>query len=334
MQKERNDYDEEEEEIDCLIEKIIRGKTEVDDEREKREYDEAVEKVLDITSREDNDSIIKRIKKHQRFSSLVKKSIENAKIAEIVANLCDGVAKIKKRRRFDIDGVKVDVDFVDYSVGGLGGFEIWPACVPMCECLAASSVIYGMFNGVDVGEKNTVLELGAGVGLLGLFLLKRFPNRIQKIVATDFVPAILDVLVSNAKLNLLEETYFVKRMLWEEAANLESFVVGDGSVSFAVDEKWERESLRKDDEKFDFIVGSDVAYDERIIVPLVAVIDIFLKERTGIAFISLMDRYGNEVMPKSFEDEVSKYSQTLLFQRVVQKGSFYLYKIIKRNVEM
>ena len=56
------------------------------------------------------------------------------------------------------------------------------------------------------------------------------------------------------------------------------------------DRKWMRETLGKptdEEERFDIVIGSELAYDERIIPPLLSVIDMFTKEN-GVVWISVV----------------------------------------------
>ena len=115
--------------------------------------------------------------------------------------------------------------------------------------------------------------------------------------------------------------------------------VADGSttaknIEDEDDRKWMRETLRKptnEEERFDIVIGSKLAYDERIIPPLLSAIDMFAKEN-GVVWISVVDRYEKKgVMIECFENEVSKYAQ-LIFERRVSDGKFHLYRIVKKNV--
>ena len=99
------------------------------------------------------------------------------------------------------------------------------------------------------------------------------------------------------------------------------------------DRKWMLETLRKptnEEERFDIVIGSELAYDERIIPPLLSVIDMFTKEN-GVVWISVVDRYEKKgVMIECFENEVR--NTLLIFERRVSDGKFHLYRIVKKNV--
>mmetsp|Transcript_2191 Transcript_2191/g.6722 ORF Transcript_2191/g.6722 Transcript_2191/m.6722 type:complete len:222 (+) Transcript_2191:2041-2706(+) len=210
----------------------------------------------------------------------------------------------------------------------------------MCQWFLETN---GKKNERDSFEGKRVLELGAGVGLLGLFLAKQREEVLDAIVVTEHVTSLLNVLEANGKLNALDETRFVvKRLLWEEACEMEKRADGsiaDGSttaknIEDEDDRKWMRETLGKptnEEERFDIVIGSELAYDERIIPPLLSVIDMFTKEN-GVVWISVVDRYEKKgVMIECFENEVSKYAH-LIFERRVSDGKFHLYRIVKKNV--
>ena len=149
-------------------------------------------------------------------------------------------------------------------------------------------------------------------------LAKQREEVLDAIVVTEHVTSLLNVLEANGKLNALDETRFVvKRLLWEEACEMEKRADGsiaDGSttaknIEDEDDRKWMRETLGKptnEEERFDIVIGSELAYDERIIPPLLSVIDMFTKEN-GVVWISVVDRYEKKgVMIECFENEVSK----------------------------
>jgi len=73
-----------------------------------------------------------------------------------------------------------------------------------------------------------------------------------------------------------------------------------------------------------------LAYDERIIPPLISVIDMFMKEN-GAAWISVVDRYEKKgVMLECFEKEMGKHAN-LFFEKRVADGNFHLYRLVKKN---
>ncbi len=301
------DYEEEkeeEEETDEAFETFFAG-TSSDAEKSK-----ALRALKSISFRDD--FAVESIRTHGRFSSLVKYCADERygeDVSILVANVSGDQAKKGRRETYAFGGYEVVLKTVDFQEGGLGCY-VYDAEKRMCQWFLETN---GKKNERDLFEGKRVLELGAGVGLLGLFLAKQREEVLDAIVVTEHVTSLLNVLEANGKLNALDETRFVvKRLLWEEAC----------------------ETLGKptnEEERFDIVIGSELAYDERIIPPLLSVIDMFTKEN-GVVWISVVDRYEKKgVMIECFENEVSKYAH-LIFERRVSDGKFHLYRIVKKNV--
>ena len=333
--RERMDYEEEkeEEETDEAFETFFAG-TSSDAEKS-----EALRALKSISFRADK---VESIRTHGRFSSLVKYCADERygeDVSILVANVSGDQAKKGRRETYAFGGHEVVLETVDFQEGGLGCY-VYDAEKRMCQWFLETN---GKKNERDSFEGKRVLELGAGVGLLGLFLAKQREEVLDAIVVTEHVTSLLNVLEANGKLNALDETRFVvKRLLWEEACEMEKRADGsiaDGSttaknIEDEDDRKWMRETLGKptnEEERFDIVIGSELAYDERIIPPLLSVIDMFTKEN-GVVWISVVDRYEKKgVMIECFENEVSKYAH-LIFERRVSDGKFHLYRIVKKNV--
>ena len=334
--RERMDYEEgkEEEETDEAFETFFAG-TSSDAEKSK-----ALRALKSISFRDD--FAVESIRTHGRFSSLVKYCADERygeDVSILVANVSGDQAKKGRRETYAFGGHEVVLETVDFQEGGLGCY-VYDAEKRMCQWFLETN---GKKNERDSFEGKRVLELGAGVGLLGLFLAKQREEVLDAIVVTEHVTSLLNVLEANGKLNALDETRFVvKRLLWEEACEMEKRADGsiaDGSttaknIEDEDDRKWMRETLGKptnEEERFDIVIGSELAYDERIIPPLLSVIDMFMKEN-GVVWISVVDRYEKKgVMIECFENEVSKYAH-LIFERRVSDGKFHLYRIVKKNV--
>lgn len=159
---------------------------------------------------------VRWITAHARFSSLIKACCVDERYSEdvsiVVANCSGDQAKKGRREVYQFGGkYEVELDTVDFQDGGLGCY-VYDCEKLMCEWILETR---GEETKRDSFRGKRVLELGAGCGLLDLFLAKQEEEVLDVIVVTEYVPSLLNVLEANGKLNGLSdrERFKVKRLL-------------------------------------------------------------------------------------------------------------------------
>ncbi|KAM0792588.1 hypothetical protein ACM66B_005249 [Microbotryomycetes sp. NB124-2] len=91
---------------------------------------------------------------------------------------------------------------------GTTGLRTWQACIKLANHLIAKSNV--------LQTATTVVELGAGVGLLSLIAASVSPS--TRVITTDVFDQVLDKLETNVSRNKLESRIAVKKLDWEQAA--------------------------------------------------------------------------------------------------------------------
>ena len=87
-------------------------------------------------------------------------------------------------------------------------------------------------------KEKTILELGSGIGFLGISLLKS--TEIKKLVMSDHHQTVLDILEKNVLSNEIPENMHKIKLL-----------------------DWEEEHYNNDIGHFDMVIGSDIVFDSR-----------------------------------------------------------------------
>jgi len=117
---------------------------------------------------------------------------------------------------------------------GTTGLNTWTAGIHLSRWMA------GLPD--NWGQDQTILELGAGTGMTGIFALKRFPG-LKEYILTDSHSGVLDNMKENLSVNLAAEVnYQVENLDWEM-----------DEVGFSPD----------------IVLGADIVFDTRIIPDLV-----------------------------------------------------------------
>ncbi|GAA6025080.1 hypothetical protein JCM10207_003401 [Rhodosporidiobolus poonsookiae] len=143
--------------------------------------------------------------------------------------------------------------------GGTTGLRTWQACIALSNHLLASPSI--------LTSTSTILELGAGVGLLSLVSARLLQpasgetERRGKIVATDVDEQVLRMLEGNIALNDLSGLAEAKKLDWELAS--------DPAAGHEALEAWERETFGGG-VRPEVLLGADIVYDPSLATHLAA----------------------------------------------------------------
>ncbi|KAI8817585.1 putative methyltransferase-domain-containing protein, partial [Fimicolochytrium jonesii] len=146
------------------------------------------------------------------------------------------------------------------------GFQTWGAGVVLARYVTSHSEKKTNF------AQTTILELGSGTGLAGLLCARIGRDSTPSshsfhMTLTDYNPAVLDTLVYNARANNLDDVVDVSMLDWR-----------DGAMHSWPDTEDLDDSIQTGDSKratFDYVIASDVAYDNAVtLIP--AVVDRYL----------------------------------------------------------
>lgn len=210
------------------------------EEEEKKEEEDIVQIDEDYTIdfKEENDSKTKPVKvlrynqylQHQRYHDDYKQV--NYKFIDF-GNVTDPTSDYNKL-----------VIQQDRSLGK-GGL-IWDAAFCLGE--------YLMFHHSDLLKNKSILELGAGTGMLGCWLAKALHNQGCHIVATD-LPLLSDLMKKNIELNFstMKSTPLQKRLGIDNNHHISDTTIVESRVL-----TWGLKEEYPSDKKFDIIIGSDI----------------------------------------------------------------------------
>lgn len=157
--------------------------------------------------------------------------------------------------------------------------QLWPASIFLGDYLAANPNLLN-FKQPDSDTSNiNIIELGAGLGLTGLFLASFYDDnksnvRISKVILTD-LPEAIDGLRENIKLNNLQHRVVAKVLSWgnlEEVHDTLSMCSGVHNV----------------------VIAADVIYWEKLFVPLVDTLACLCKQYGCIVIIAHIKRWKKD----------------------------------------
>ncbi|KAK3252437.1 hypothetical protein CYMTET_38259 [Cymbomonas tetramitiformis] len=176
--------------------------------------------------------------------------------------------------RFPTSGIQVRVSEGDYDSTHEGfGFRVWTSAQLLCEILEKHRFLV---------MKRTVVELGAGCGLCGLFAHELGA---REVTITDGIPGCLPAIQRSC--NLVEIGSRAPRACfldWKcdlEHLNMEAdpnLQVGCEPLGSPTQDTW---PLLDEDEQFELVIGSDVLYEMAAAATLAATIKRRLKDSRG-----------------------------------------------------
>ena len=163
----------------------------------------------------------------------------------------------------------------------------------------------------DLLRGHSVLELGSGSGITGVFVLKRLPD-ITSYTFTDCHLKVLDNLRNNVTNNLGDTGMIVR----DDSECLEMRTAGNTEV-MVTDLDWVSFSERPGDSdlKADIILGADIVFDPDLIPSLVTTIRILLSRTDqGLAVIVCCVRNTETfaLFEKSLQEQGLEFTKELL----------------------
>ena len=146
------------------------------------------------------------------------------------------------------------------------------------------------------------MELGSGIGYLGISLMKL--THLKKLIMTDHHQSVLDILEQNVQANDIPKTMHEIKLL-----------------------DWEQEIQEDGIEQIDIVIGSDIVFDSRIIPGLVSTIKLAL-QKAETAIIANVIR--NEDTISEFQKSLSKHDLDFKVE-IFDKEQMLLYQIRNKN---
>ena len=150
-------------------------------------------------------------------------------------------------------------------------------------------------------NNKSILELGSGIGFLGISLMKSI--EVEKLILTDHHESVLNVLEENVRSNEVPENiYDIKLLDWEK----------DDDFAFKA---------------IDFVIGSDIVFDSRIIPGLVSTLKKSLKIANAAIIANVLR--NNDTITE-FENCLSKHNLDFIV-KVFDREQMLLYQITNKT---
>lgn len=158
--------------------------------------------------------------------------------------------------------VRVSIKETPRLISGSGttGLRTWEAALYLATYLSSQSHL----------RDKTVLELGAGTGLVGLSLLMSPHVQLKQMIFTDGDSQLLDNLGPTLELNGVERSNFAcQRLLWgtTDSTNSEAYI-------------------QPITPQVDYVIGADITYDALVVSKLCNTISDFFRLGTTTAIIA------------------------------------------------
>jgi predicted nicotinamide N-methyase len=176
-------------------------------------------------------------------------------------------AEAKVMGTFEFEGIAATIEYIDEEAGAvISGHYLWPAAPGMCTFLVKNWSEYT--EGVQ-----TVVELGAGVGLAGLISAQLEPS--VDVMITDHDPTVLECIIANiARLPAASAARCRAEDLgWGEEHGAASLAALKASLPAAQDGGPSR----------CFVIGSDVIYSKEVVGLLFWTVSALLGAADGAA---------------------------------------------------
>lgn len=187
---------------------------------------------------------------------------------------------------------------VQYVVDDMLGLEIWPASRLLCEYLVDQREM--------VRQCVQILELGAGLGLPSLLAAKLgAPN----VLATDYEPLVLDCFRKSVAANRLETPCSSSLLNWYE------------EVPFPLCHQ------------FDLVLGTDILYLTRQVMPLATTLpDVLSVDPPGVALLGHQCRkavYFDKKRQQVVEEEEDLPLNS--FKEIMAEQGFHLREVARQE---
>ena len=147
------------------------------------------------------------------------------------------------------------IESKEFVIKGTTGLKTWPAAEFLLQLFFKENILQ---------ENDTVLELGCGIGMIGISLLQC--GKVKKVIFTDHSESVLEVVKQNLHKNGIhnENSFHVQKLDWEK-----------------------NETEVPD---HDLVIGSDIVFDQRIIPSLVRTLKVCFKKSKKPAIVANVER--------------------------------------------
>ncbi len=221
-----------------------------------------------------------------------------------------------KRNLFSEEATVTLLEENEIIGNGTTGLTSWQGALYLTDWLLA--------NAVDKFQNKKILELGCGVGFVGLHLLKSVP--VQSFAFTDCHPKVLNNVWFNLKLNFendfTPETLSLCTKQGPQVRPMANFpwTLREHSHLSVHQLDWTAFSSAADvfgSRDFDFILGADVVYERSLIEPLCGVLGAFLQGGRAKAYIACTER--SQTTLSCFEEALRAIKAQF---QVIARGSY------------